>query len=147
MKKIYLMGAVVIILGLLIGWERFGGGIKNAGGGAVRNLGARRIPTSFPPDVPIYKGASPSGSYVSSGGNGGMIVTLQTKDDFNSVVDFYASRLANNGWQVKLAQELGGGKVFAIEKTGRIGTVTVQNGGMERMTKIGIILGDMDSAN
>ncbi len=55
------------------------------------------LPDGFPSDVPVYTGASVSGSSVS---NGEIDVVLSANAKSSDIYQFYKSELATNGWTI-----------------------------------------------
>ncbi len=67
--------------------------------GQTVTVGAQKLPENFPKDFPIYTNAKVAGSVAGmEGGKTGMLVTFTTTDTLSSVVAFYQSSFAANGW-------------------------------------------------
>jgi hypothetical protein len=81
-----------------------------------------RIPDGFPEDVPVYPDARVMGGMAAGGGG---MVTLQTEDDPEEVVDFYREKLVEEGWSLGPPMELMGQRVLPFEKGDRNGAVQI----------------------
>jgi hypothetical protein len=81
-----------------------------------------RIPDGFPEDVPVYPDAKVMGGMAAGGGG---MVTLQSEDDPDEVVDFYREKLVEEGWSLGPPMDLMGQRVLPFEKGDRNGAVQV----------------------
>lgn len=105
-------------------------------------MGEGQLPANFPKDMPIYPGAKPSGSWISTTKEGkGVMVGLETNDGKNKVVSYYRTELPKNGWVIETTTTTDDGAIYIVKKNNRSGWVTItaeKNG----KTTIGIVIGD-----
>jgi len=120
--------------------------VKGKEGESV-TFGAKEIPSDFPKDVPIYPGSKPTGSYVAAGKDNGLVVGLETTDEFNKVTAYYSEELTKNGWLIN-GQTQGSAPtgVFAIKKGEVSGVVTIQKQEEKKIVEIAIVLGKVTPA-
>jgi hypothetical protein len=98
------LGVLVISTLMLAGavLAACGGGDKKTidvpGGGKVSV--SDKLPSGFPDDFPVYKGAKVQGSLSgSSNGISGTTVTWESGDDLSKVTDFYNSEFEKDAWK------------------------------------------------
>jgi hypothetical protein len=66
------------------------------------------VPKQFPSDIPLYEGATVTGSaFVRAPANESFLVTFLTKDSKEKVTDFYRSAFQRLGWTVQPGAPLG----------------------------------------
>ena len=71
--------------------------VKIPGGGEVSV--SDKLPSSFPKDFPVYKGAKVQGSYSGkTSGVSGTVVTWQTGDSVDKVKEFYSNAFQSGAW-------------------------------------------------
>lgn len=56
------------------------------------------IPEEFPKDVPIFPGATPMASM--SAADEGIIVTFKSEEEQQDILDFYQTKLEDDGWEI-----------------------------------------------
>lgn len=98
MRRFILLILPVILAGAI----GCGGGGKKTitipGGGKIDVSG--KVPSNFPSDFPVYKGASAQGSYTGTqNGITGSVVTWQTGDSLDKVKSFYDQEFKNGPWK------------------------------------------------
>jgi hypothetical protein len=103
-KQMLKLGVVVISTLMLAGavLAGCGGGSKKTidvpGGGKVSV--SDKLPSGFPDDFPVYKGAKVQGSLSgSSNGISGTTVTWESGDDLSKVTDFYTNEFGKDAWK------------------------------------------------
>jgi hypothetical protein len=110
--------------------------------GESLTFGAKEIPSNFPKDIPIYPGSKPVGSYVATGQDSGIIVGLETGDDFERVVAYYSEELTKNGWTVTGQTGVtASSAVYPIKKGETSGVITIQKQEEQKNVAIAIVLG------
>ncbi len=97
------------------------------------------VPEAFPKDLPLYPDAKVMGSMLAGGGG---MITLQSGDDPDEVVDFYREKLVDEGWTISAEMDLGEQRVLAVEKEGRNGAVQVSREGSDTTILVTIGMGD-----
>jgi hypothetical protein len=83
------------------------------------------LPDDFPKDAPVYPGATPISSIKS---DDGMVVTLQTADAFDAVVDYYAKELEKKDWKTNSTLKLPTGTTYVNTKEKRNLSVSITGG-------------------
>jgi hypothetical protein len=83
------------------------------------------LPDDFPKDVPVYPGGTAISSIKS---DDGMVVTLQTADAFDAVVDFYAKELKTQDWTTNSTLKLPTGTTYVNTKEKRNLSVSITGG-------------------
>lgn len=104
-------------------------------------FGAKEIPSDFPSDVPVYPGSKPNGSYVATGKDNGLLVGLETSDDYAKVMSYYLSELKKNNWEVSTTVTDKNTLTYTIKKDDRAGVVSVQNQPEKKSVGITIVIG------
>jgi hypothetical protein len=79
------------------------------------------VPSGWPSDVPVYRGAKvvSSASSNPSTGEKGYYLALQSSDAPDAVAEFYKRELAANGWTIRGTTTVNGGTYVGAEKGGR----------------------------
>lgn len=116
--------------------------VKGKDGESV-TFGAKEIPGNFPKDIPIYPGSKPTGSYVATGTDNGLVVGLETTDDFNKVAAYYLSELKKNGWQVDSTMAADITQAYSIKKGEMTGVISIQKQEEKKVVGIAIVLGKL----
>ncbi len=156
----YIIGGIVILL--LLGWlvTRGLGGAMLAGSGVNVNsgpggsttytdnqgnsvtVGGGTMPASWPPDAPgNYPGASISYSGDSNPqtGQAGAAVVYTTRAAAQSVVEYYKTQLAQDGWTISGTANTGGATVLSATKgTRTFGVYIVDSGNGSVSVTVGI---------
>lgn len=87
------------------------------------------VPDEFPDDFPLYDGDVTGSSSVASPDGSMVVVTVETKDDFDTVKDFFDKAFADEGWNVifQMSSSEGGsqGISYTLEKDERNATLTI----------------------
>ena len=66
------------------------------------------VPNEFPSDIPVYEGATVTGSaFVRESGDQSFLVIFLTKDSKDKVTDFYRNVFQQMGWTVQAGEPLG----------------------------------------
>ncbi len=82
------------------------------------------VPDSFPKDVPVYPGGKVTGAVSGSQqGSSGQMVTFETPDSPEKVVDFYKGKLT--GWKNSMEMASGNGKMLVMVSADEKRSVTV----------------------
>lgn len=96
--------------------------------GAVGAVGEDvKLPDDFPADVPVYEGEIKA---VIAGENQ-WTVSLETPDDAQTVLDFYAEKLAADGWKKEMTANTPDGGMYSASKGERAVSVAVSSGSGE----------------
>lgn len=67
-----------------------------------------RLPKEFPPDLPVYQGATITGSaFVRQPGNESFLLIFLTTDSQDDVIEFYREAFQQRGWRVLAGAALG----------------------------------------
>ena len=75
-----------------------------------------KLPDDFPKDVPVYKGTILSSTAATQDNKKMFMVSIETTDTFDTVVGYYKSGLASNGWKITQESNLAAGySMFAAE--------------------------------
>jgi hypothetical protein len=89
-------------------------------------MGGNALPTNWPSDAPVYPGAriqySASGMQDEGEGQG---VMLSTTDSLQTVADFYAKALKENGWTIEGTMNAGTTSTIGGSKDGKMFTVVI----------------------
>ena len=99
--------------------------VTSKDGSAVYSGGAGTVvPDTFPKDVPIYAGARVTGAVSGAQqGSSGQMVTFETSDSPEKVIDFYKGQLS--GWKNSMEMASGNGKMLVLVSPDQKRTVTV----------------------
>ena len=81
------------------------------------------VPADFPKDVPVYPGKVTGSVSGAQQGSSGKMVTLETPDGPDKVVDFYKSKLT--GWKNSMEMASGNGKMLVLTSPDEKRSVTV----------------------
>jgi hypothetical protein len=145
----YIIGGIIALL--LVGWFLTRGTTSligaPAGVGTDRNadgsttytnsegtvtVGGNKMPDNWPSDAPAaYSGASIvySGTSDPQTGKAGSAVSYTVNAPIASVVDYYKTQLASNGWTVEATANVGGATVISATKNARtMGVYVVDSG-------------------
>lgn len=120
---------------------------KDSKTGAEVNIGTDKIPDNFPKSFPIYPGSKVAGTMSGNneGNKKGFWITLTTGDSLQKVVDFYQSKLKENGWSVKTTMQVGDSAIYEVQQNQLGGSVTIARGKSDKETSIMIGLGEKDT--
>ena len=120
MKRILLVAG---LLGLLAVASACGGGGSKqvtlpGGGGDVKVTSGGDLPSNFPNDFPIYKGATLTGSVTGEQeGQSGYFVTWETDASADDVTSFYKDALDKDPWTTSGTFSSGQGSVITFART------------------------------
>ena len=74
------------------------------------------VPSEFPADIPVYEGATVTGSaFVREPGDESLLVIFLTKDSKDKVTDFYRNVFQQLGWTVQAGEPLGVAQRFNFQ--------------------------------
>jgi len=92
-----------------------------------------KLPTDFPRDVFLYKGADLNTSMeLPQGFN----LMFQTKDDPSKVSEAYLTEMEEEGWSKEMSMDMGGSKMMVFKKDERMVNVTITSD--EEVTQIAL---------
>ncbi len=146
MRKLFLVLAPAMLIGLLA--FGCGGDSKSIKVGDTKIDLSNKVPSDFPKDFPVYKGADVQGSATGTEkGISGTVVTWQTGDDLDKVKDFYDKAFEDGPWKSSSTGSSGDGSFWIAnsadgKKTAYIGTSRRGN-----KTAIVVTVGDNDDAS
>lgn len=146
MRKLILVLAPAMLMALLA--FGCGGDSKSIKVGDTKIDLSNKLPSDFPKDFPVYKGADVQGSATGSEkGIKGTVVTWQTGDDLDKVKDFYDKSFKDGPWKSSSTGSSGDGSFWIADsadgkKTAYIGTSRSGN-----KTSIVVTLGDNDGSS
>ncbi len=103
-----------------------GGGASTgtpAGGSAAPTPRAVRLPTNFPKDVPLQPGLTPTFQAADNTAGSGA-VTFEGKVDRQTLLDYYAKQMKDNGWTEAHSVEMG--EITQVQYTKDAREVVVQ---------------------
>ncbi|GAB4275708.1 MAG: hypothetical protein Kow0056_05570 [Coriobacteriia bacterium] len=87
------------------------------------------VPDEFPDDFPVYDGEITGSSSVASPDGSMIVVTVETRDDFDTVKEFFEKAFADEGWDIvfQMSSSEGGsqGISYTLEKDERNATLTI----------------------
>lgn len=101
------------------------------------------LPADFPSDAPIYPGTEPS--EVSKTAEGRFTAMFGTQDSASDVMDYMASTLPNEGWQVTGQHDLPTGQLLQATKGDRLISVLLSRVDEGRDSAITMIALSVDS--
>lgn len=82
------------------------------------------VPENFPKDIPIYTGGKVTGAVSGAQqGSSGQMVTFETPDSPEKVIDFYKGKLT--GWANSMEMASGNGKMLVLVSPDQKRTVSV----------------------
>lgn len=148
-KKIKLVIAVLIVIGLvfaalavadkLLPRKIVQTNFTDPKTGAQLSIGENKLPNNFPEDFPIYENSQ----VVTSLDGNGFWLTLTTADTTEKVIEFYKTKLKENGWDVNETPNKSNESVWNVNKGKLNGylMITSQN----NLTTIIIVLGDKET--
>ena len=88
----------------------------------ISTKGDVKIPSDFPKDVHVYKGAK----VLMAGKQAeGMMLTLETGDGMEKVSEIYADRMVEAGWTEESSMNMGRAALLVFAKGDKMATVTV----------------------
>ncbi len=146
MRKLFLVLAPAMLIGLLA--FGCGGDSKSIKVGDTKIDLSNKVPSDFPKDFPVYKGADVQGSATGTEkGISGTVVTWQTGDDLDKVKDFYDKAFEDGPWKSSSTGSSGDGSFWIAnsadgKKTAYIGTSRSGN-----KTAIVVTVGDNGDAS
>ena len=146
MRKLFLVLAPAMLIGLLA--FGCGGDSKSIKVGDTKIDLSNKVPSDFPKDFPVYKGADVQGSATGTEkGISGTVVTWQTGDDLDKVKDFYDKAFEDGPWKSSSTGSSGDGSFWIAnsadgKKTAYIGTSRRGN-----KTAIVVTVGDNGDAS
>ena len=92
-----------------------------------------KLPTDFPKDVFLYKGADLNTAMeLPQGFN----LMFQTKDDPSKVSEAYLTEMEEEGWAKEMSMDMGGSKMMVFKKDERMVNVTITSD--EEVTQIAL---------
>jgi len=105
--------------------------------GSSASLGeGAKVPSDFPSDVTVYEGEIKAALT----GNGSWTLSIETPDDAQTVLDFYAKELEADGWTKESTVSTDDGGMYSAKKDNRVVTVVVATNGGESEGTTGITL-------
>ncbi len=98
------------------------------------------LPADWPADAPTYANAQIlySASVNATTGQPGAMVMMMTTDTAETVMDFYKTSMASNGWTVSGTMEAGGSTVMTATKDTRAMSLAVSSADGQTSITIGI---------
>lgn len=110
--------------------------------GQTVDIGAGKLPDSFPDDIKVYPGAKVAGAISGSGNEEGVFVTFTTDDNISNVVSFYKNSLRSGNWRVESTTELGPMTTFEIAKESATGSITITGDSNKSGTNIMVTINE-----
>jgi hypothetical protein len=116
--------------------------------GAKVDVGADKLPDTFPKDFPVYPGAKVTGVLSGSekGKSTGVWVTFTTADAKDAVASFYTTNLKSNGWTEESTFSSGDTTTQTVSKGTMNGTVGITRAADATETEIIVMLGADNTA-
>ena len=146
MRKLILVLAPAMLIALLA--FGCGGDSKSIKVGDTKIDLSNKVPSDFPKDFPVYKGADVQGSATGTEkGISGTVVTWQTGDDLDKVKEFYDKAFKDGPWKSSSTGSSGDGSFWIAnsgdgKKTAYVGTSRSGN-----KTAIVVTVGDNDDSS
>ncbi len=145
MRRFLAVAGVVLMLAGLVAAACGGGSnktIKIPGTGDSISL-SDKLPSDFPGDFPVYKGASLQGSYKGTQeGITGYIVSWQTGDSVDKVKSFYDGEFDKGPWKAASSGNAGGSAFWSADNSDSNKTAWVSVADSDGKTMIIVALGD-----
>ncbi len=108
--------------------------------GSTFSIGSdSKLPADFPTDIPVYKGAkvvSSSKFNSSASSTKSYMIMLNTSDDVDTVNEYYATALVDNGWTEESNYSSSYGTTIMLKKGERTLTVLFYENKSEKNTSI-----------
>lgn len=100
--------------------------VKSDNGQSTASYGSNvSLPKNFPSDLPIYKPSTLVGATASDNKN--YSATAKTNDSVDTVLNYYRTNMANQGWTSDNESSFTDGTLLSFKKDNRAATISVTN--------------------
>jgi hypothetical protein len=134
---ILLIILLIIVVGCCGGFVMCTYVLKKTGESVAAKAGMAfgSLPASFPKDVPVYSGFTPTFSVAPPGSDAGT-TTFSGKEDPAKVGEFYDKQMTSDGWTKTADSSIGGGVTQSFTKDDREVTISAHGNSSEATLNI-----------